>query len=240
MSSISNSKTFKDKRESFKKLILKLVIDNYKNTRTTGGIEIIEFCEEKEIGKTLARKMIDELERDEKLHCIDTKNNEKHYYPTEKLRIPKGSYIIAGEVGELEILDKQLKKVEKIYCKISLIAKIVLIHGTLETIFGLIKKSILFQSLGNSDNIRKSTLASCQKLIRRLYQITDNPSDPDRIKITGIFPLLGLSTKEDLIEYVKRDFLKTHDITKKELDSLILDLQKMKSSLQFDPNDISR
>lgn len=208
---MSDLKMTDENTERQKGSIIKFVRKNHREGHETGGSEILEYCiNEMKIKKTTAKKLIRELEKKNKLYCVDIHNNEKYYYPTDYLCIPKGSFIVKGETGNLEILDKEFEKIKARYADSNRLEKTLLVYRMFEKIFRHVNGLILSGSISKpTDIFQRTMIIKYQKLIHRLHQIVDNPSDPDRNAIAMVFILFPKVSQKEFFEFITKEFV-TH------------------------------
>jgi hypothetical protein len=76
---MSDFKMVKEKTKRQKNVIIRFVRKNHRDGHQTKGGDILKFCvNEMKISNTLARKLVRELEKENKLYCVDIHNNEKY------------------------------------------------------------------------------------------------------------------------------------------------------------------
>jgi len=60
-----------------------------------------------------------------------------------------------------------------------------------------------------TDIFQRTMIIKYQKMIHRLHQIVDNPSDPDRNAIAMVFILFPMVSQKKFLEFIIKEFV-TH------------------------------
>lgn len=200
MTSLSESKTGKIKRDGWKERILNIVFQN----SSLNGSQLTKICTEKiELSDTLVKELIKELLKEKKLNYVETYNNQKHYWLPNKQNLSREVMFDRQLICGIGFLDERLNWMEKQYSAFTQDQKAGLVRNTTSLLYHHIHHILISQSLSDGKNRHDKAFTSYKKRIKKLLDIINSDSSSDKEIIMAWFEHLLWDYPHDYAQFLK-------------------------------------